>query len=107
MTDTIVVMVTAPGMEKATEMARTLVEEHLCACVNIVPGVRSIYVFEDKLCDDAEVLCVIKTRVELFGPLRDRIAALHPYKIPEILALAVDDANAPYLDWVRASTRAP
>ena len=98
------VHITAPDATQAADMARTLVEEGLCACVNIVSGVRSIYVYEGKLCDDPEVLCIAKTRPELFDRLQRRIRELHPYEIPEILAFAVDEGSAEYLDWLRQST---
>ncbi len=105
-TGAIVVMVTAPGLESATGIARALVTEGLAACVNIVPGVRSIYVWDGKLCDDSEALCVAKTRRDLFDRLRTRVIELHPYDVPEVLAFDLDDGNASYLEWVRGATRA-
>src|SRR5262249_49880501 len=104
MTDAIVILSTAPDAEKAAEIARALVEDHLAACVNIVPGVRSIYRWEGKLADDAEVLCVIKTARDRFDQVCARIKALHPYSVPEIIALPVVQGFAPYLEWVRGST---
>ncbi|HET6284662.1 MAG TPA: divalent-cation tolerance protein CutA [Polyangia bacterium] len=104
MADALEVHVTAPDAAQAAEMARTLVKEGLVACVNIVPGVRSIYFFEGKLCDDAEVLCIVKTRPALFDRLQQRIRELHPYQVPEILSFAVDEGTPSYLEWLRAST---
>jgi periplasmic divalent cation tolerance protein len=98
------VHITAPDAERAAEMARTLVGEGLCACVNIVKEVRSIYVYEGRICDEPEVLCLVKTRPELFPRLEARVRELHPYQVPEILAFAVEEGSAPYLDWLRAST---
>ena len=72
MTDYIVVFVTAPENE-AAELARTLVEERLVACVNIVPGLRSLYWWQGKVEDEPEVLCIMKTRSELFASLQDRV----------------------------------
>jgi periplasmic divalent cation tolerance protein len=83
------------------------VTEKLVACVNILPGLRSIYMWEGKVCDEEEVLCVLKTRRELFSALRDRVTALHPYQVPEIIALPLVDGSAPYLAWLRDETRAP
>ena len=104
MADALEVHVTMPDREKATSLARALVEEGLAACVNIVPGVRSIYRWEGRLQEDEEVLCFIKTRPALFDRARQRILALHPYEVPEILAFAVDDGSPAYLEWLKTST---
>lgn len=104
MADALEVHITAPDATQAAEMARTLVKEGLVACVNIVSGVRSIYVFNGKLCDDAEVLCIAKTRPALFARLQQRIRELHPYEVPEILSFAVDEGSDAYLEWLRAAT---
>jgi periplasmic divalent cation tolerance protein len=104
MADALELHVTMPDKERATSMARVLVEEGLAACVNIVPGVRSIYQWDGKVQEDDEVLCLIKTRPAVFERARDRILALHPYDVPEILAFAVDDGSAAYLEWLRKST---
>ena len=103
----VVVFVTAPSPEVAANLAKTLVAEKLVACVTILPGLRSIYTWEGKVCDEEEVLCVLKTRRELFPLLRDRVTALHPYQVPEIIALPLVDGSAPYLTWLRDVTRAP
>jgi periplasmic divalent cation tolerance protein len=104
--DFVVVLVTAPDADTAARVGRTVVEERLAACVNVIPGLRSIYEFEGKLYDDSEVLCLFKTRRALYPALRDRLAALHPYQVPEIIALPVVEGNAPYLAWLAAGTRA-
>jgi periplasmic divalent cation tolerance protein len=103
--DFVVVLMTAPDAEVASRIASTLVDESLVACVNILPGMRSIYRWEGKLCDEAEALCLMKTRLDLFPVVRDRIAALHPYQVPEIIALSLVAGSAPYLDWIRQSTK--
>ncbi|MFP2929784.1 divalent-cation tolerance protein CutA [Pyxidicoccus sp. 3LG] len=105
MTDVILVLVTAPSADKAAELARTLVEEQLAACGNIVPGLRSIYRWEGKVQDEPEVLLLLKTRSALFEALRARIVALHPYQVPEVLRVDVADGHAPYLAWILDSTR--
>ncbi len=89
-----------PDSDQAESLARTLVDEELAACVNIVPGVRSIYRFEDKIHEEDEVLCLVKTHPALFERLRDRILALHPYDVPEILAFKVHDSSRAYIDWL-------
>ncbi len=104
MTDYIVVFVTAPA-DEAPELAKTLVEERLVACVNIVPGLRSFYWWQGKIEDEPEVLCIMKTRSELFESLRDRVRELHSYEVEEIIALPILAGNLPYLDWIKENTQ--
>jgi periplasmic divalent cation tolerance protein len=99
-TDTMVVLVTAPTAEKAAEIARTLVEEKLAACGNVVPGIRSIYAWEGKICDDAEALLVLKVPAKRVQELSDRVVALHPYDVPEVVALRIEGGNEKYVDWI-------
>lgn len=106
MTDCVVVLVTAPGPEVAADLARTVVEEKLAACGNIVPGLRSIYRWEGKVCDEPEVLLILKTTADRFDALRERVVALHPYDVPEVLRFDVKDGHAPYLEWIRDSVGA-
>jgi periplasmic divalent cation tolerance protein len=103
----VVVLVTVPNQDVAASLARTLVEEKLVACVNILPGIRSIYSWQGTICDEAELLCVLKTRRELFPTVRERVVALHPYQVPEVIALPLTLGHAPYLDWLHDETRAP
>ncbi len=105
MTDAIVVLVTAPSEDKAVEIARTLVEERLAACGNIVHGVRSIYRWEGKVSDDTESLLILKSSAALFEALRARVVELHPYECPEVVQLSIDAAHEPYLAWLRDSVR--
>lgn len=105
--DFTVVFVTVPNADVAVALAKTLVAEKLVACVNILPGLRSIYVWDGKPCDETEFLCVLKTRRALFPAVRDRVTALHPYQVPEIIALPLVEGNLPYLAWLREETRAP
>jgi periplasmic divalent cation tolerance protein len=103
----VVVLMTAPDADVAGAIARTLVDERLVACVNLLPGLRSWYRWKGKLCDDAEVLCLMKTRLDLFPRLRERITALHPYEVPEVIALPLAAGSAPYLEWLRQATEEP
>ncbi len=96
----IVVFSTFPSEDKAADIARTLVSEGLCACVNLVPPVRSIYRWQGQLCDERETLAIIKTTRERFDALRERLVALHPYEVPEVIAIPVEAGHPPYLDWV-------
>ena len=93
-----------PNSDTARSIGRTLVEERLAACVNVVGGVLSIYSWKGALHEDDEVLCLIKTSPDRFDRLRARVVELHPYDLPEVMAFAVDDGSRAYLDWVRAST---
>jgi len=96
-----VVLVTAPDAEEGARIGRRLVEERLAACVNVVPGLRSLYLWEGRVEDDAEVLLVVKTRAERLDALALRVRDLHPYDVPEVVALPVVGGSAEYLAWVR------
>lgn len=100
----IVVMVTIPDQELGARLGRTLVEERLAACVNVMGGLRSVYRWKGELCDDQEALLVIKTRRELLESLTQRVMALHPYEVPEVLALEAVGGSAQYMEWVLAET---
>jgi periplasmic divalent cation tolerance protein len=99
----ITVLVTSP-QDKAAEIASNLVSSKLAACVNIVPTIRSIYTWQSEMCDDTESLLVIKTRAALFEPLRKRVLELHPYDVPEVIAMPIVNGHLPYLQWVDEST---
>jgi periplasmic divalent cation tolerance protein len=96
----LVVLSTFPNEDKAVEVARVLVEEGLAACVNVHPRVRSIYRWKGKLEDDAETLAIIKTTSERYDALAARLVALHPYELPEVIALPIAAGHAPYLAWL-------
>ena len=98
------VYTTLPDMETAREMAETLVKERLAACVNLYPGMRSIYEWQGRLEFDEEVTAIFKTTPERAQAAEARIAELHPYEVPAILRLPVEHVNAPYLAWLRART---
>jgi periplasmic divalent cation tolerance protein len=104
-TDAIVVLTTFGSGEKAAEVARVLVDERLIACANVLPQVRSIYRWQGKVNDEAEVLVVLKTSAERLARLQQRLRELHPYDVPEMLALRVDAGWAPYLEWLAAETK--
>ena len=100
-----VVLSTFPNPDKAAEIARALVDERLAACVNIVPAIRSIYRWQGAVSDDTETLAVIKTTRERYADLAARLRALHPYEVPEILALDVEAGHPAYVAWVEEQTR--
>ena len=105
--DVLLVLVTVPDLETGARIGRSLVEERLAACVNLIPGLRSIYRWQDKVQDESEALCLIKARRAGYDRLRDRIESLHPYEVPEIIAVAPTRGNAPYLRWIWDATADP
>lgn len=80
------------------------VEERLAACVNRLSGVHSTYRWQDRVAEEPEVLLVIKTTHERFDALRDRLLELHPYDVPELVALDISGGHVPYLEWIGAET---
>ena len=102
--DVRVVLVTAPDDETSLRIARALVEERLAACVNIVRTVRSVYRWEGEIQEDSEVLLMAKTRADRFEALASRVKALHPYELPEVLALPVTAGSDAYLEWVKTES---
>ncbi len=101
----VVVLSTVATAEDAERIAEALVERGLAACVNVVPGVVSIYRWKGAVQRDAELLLVIKTRSERLPALKEALTDLHPYDVPEALALTVSDGLAPYLAWLDDSVR--
>lgn len=100
MTDKIVVLSTCGSVEEAERLARALVEKRLAACVNIVPGVRSVYRWKDAIENEPEVLLVVKTSRPLVDDLKTEIERLHSYEVPEMIALPVVDGSEAYLQWM-------
>jgi len=102
--DVRVAFATAPDAEVAARIARALVEEELAACANLVSNVRSIYRWQGRLEDESEVMLILKTRADRVDALAERLRALHPYEVPELLVLPVESGLPAYLDWVRGAT---
>lgn len=98
---------TCPDPGTAARIAHALVEERLAACVNRVPGIASSYRWQGQIHEDAEVLLLIKTTRERFEALRERLIELHPYEVPELIALDIADGSAVYLDWLARETANP
>ncbi len=103
MSERVVALSTVGSPQDAERIARALVERRLAACVNIVPGVISFYRWRGELQRDAERMLVIKTRSEKLGALREALVALHPYELPELVALPIADGHPPYLGWIDES----
>lgn len=92
---------TCPNAESAQSLANALVGEGLAACVNHLPGVRSTYRWKGEVTTDSEELLLIKTTEARFPALKERLLALHPYELPELIAVPVAHGHDAYLDWVR------
>ena len=103
----VVVLSTVPDRKSAENIATALVQERLAACINVVPGLTSIYVWKDELRREPECLLIIKSTAGRFEALRQRLCALHPYETPEILALPVSHGDPDYLGWLTETTRSP
>jgi periplasmic divalent cation tolerance protein len=103
-----VVLCNAPP-DKAEAIARAALEAQLCACVNILPAVTSLYRWDGAIAKDTESTLVMKTRAELVPALTEAILAVHPYEVPEVIALPIVPGvgNSAYLSWVVAETRDP
>ena len=101
----LIVLVTAPDQETAGVIATALVEKRIAACVNILPGIRSIYRWEEGIHDDSEVMMIVKTREGVFDPeLIACVKELHPYQVPEVIALPIKLGDRKYLDWIIGET---
>jgi periplasmic divalent cation tolerance protein len=95
---------TCPDMDTAHALAERLLTERLAACINILPGLVSVYQWQDKLETDQEVLLLIKTTGQRIAALTARILALHPYDLPEVISHPITAGHPHYLDWVRQCT---
>ena len=89
--------------DKASRIARELVRRRVCACVNVVPGLRSVYTWKGEVEEDAESLLVIKTRADCFSALDRAIRELHPYEVFELIASRIERGNPEYLRWLDES----
>jgi len=103
MSDALVILCTCPDHAIAGRLARSLVQQRLAACVNIVPAIRSIYSWQGELCDDKEVLLVIKTLQSRFAELEAWLCEHHPYDVPEVVAISAEHVSADYLAWIASS----
>jgi periplasmic divalent cation tolerance protein len=102
---TLLCLCACPDDANATRIAEALVEERLVACVNLLPGMRSYYRWQGALERADEVLLLAKTADDRADALRERILALHPYELPEVILVEVDGGLPAYLDWIAAETR--
>lgn len=103
MSDILIVLCTFPDMAKARETGTALVESQLAACVNLIPAVESVYRWEGRVETSSEVLALFKTTPEAWPRFESRLGELHPYDVPEIVALRPDQVATSYAQWVAAS----
>jgi periplasmic divalent cation tolerance protein len=101
----IVVLVSAGSALNAETIARALVDQRLAACVNVLPGMRSIYRWQGRVAEDSEWLLVIKTERSHFAAVESCVRSLHTYEVAEVIALEIVEGSKPYLDWLLAQTR--
>lgn len=98
------VLSTVPDRDTGERIAAALVRERLAACVNILPGLTSIYYWQDAVQRDDELLLFIKTRKSCYPQLEKRLQSLHPYELPEIIAVPVEAGLTGYLQWIEDNT---
>jgi periplasmic divalent cation tolerance protein len=103
--DYVLVLTTLPAGHDAAALARTLLEERLVACVNVLPAMRSVYRWKGAVEEEDERQVLMKTRRERVPALRIRLRALHPYEVPEFLVVPILDGGEDYLRWIAESTR--
>jgi len=102
--DFILVYITCPDMEVATRLAQETVQSRLAACANIIPGMTSIYEWNNVLQTEQELVLILKTRTDMAAPLTEWITSNHPYTVPCILQIPVLTGNEPYLKWLVEQT---
>ena len=102
--DYVLALTTLPADADAGEFGRTLVNERLAACVNLLPVMESIYRWEGRVEFEAERQLIIKTSADRISDLWDRVRELHPYEVPEFVVIPIVDGNEAYLKWIRDST---
>ena len=96
----IVVFITAPDEDTAADIAKALVGEKLAACANIVKNIRSIYKWQGKTEDKSEVLMIAKTSRDMFSALEKKVKSMHPYDVPEIISVPIDQGSEQYIEWL-------
>ena len=105
MTGPVVVLSAVGAPPDAQRIARALVEERLAACVNVVPGVVSVYRWKGVVEKEDELLLVIKTMAQQVDTLKTRLLELHPYELPEVVVIPIGGGHAPYLEWIADQVR--
>ena len=99
----ILVLNTCPDRDVAESISQQLVKQKLAACINIVPGLTSVYEWQGQIQTDSEVLLLIKTQTSRYAELEQQLLSLHPYELPEIITVSIDSGYPPYLNWLNSS----
>ena len=105
MKEFIVIFVTSSSLEEAEKIGNSLVEKRLVACVNIMPEIKSIFLWKGKIAKEKEVLLIAKSRRELFDSIQNEVKVLHSYEVPEIIALPIEAGSEDYLEWIKKETQ--
>jgi len=105
MAEPLVVFITVPSKEEGECIGKTLVEENLAACVNIIPHVESIFHWEGEMCQEGEMILIVKSTRENLESLTQRVKELHSYQVPEIIALPIVGGSEDYLKWLEQETQ--
>jgi periplasmic divalent cation tolerance protein len=105
MKEFIVVFITCSSMKEAEKIGNSLVEKRLVACVNIMPEIKSIFLWKGKITKEKEVLLIAKSRMELFDSIQNEVRELHSYEVPEIIALPIEAGAEDYLEWIKKETQ--
>ena len=100
-----IVLCNCPDAAVANNIAKRLVNDKLAACVNIVPQISSVYMWQDEVVDEQEIMLLIKSKQTLFNDIEALINQLHPYDVPEVISLDITKGNAPYLQWLNESVK--
>ena len=100
MREYLLIFITAPAGDPAKHIAETLVSEKLAACVNVVQGVSSTYSWKGNIEHETEDLLLVKTRAELLETLTQKVIEIHPYDVPEVIAVSLEAGATPYLQWI-------
>lgn len=100
----IIILSNTNSMDSAETIANFLVKEKLAACVNIIPKIKSIYTWQNKIEKEEEVLMLIKTKQSLFNQVKEKITLLHPYEVPEIIRIDIKEGTNNYLNWIKNNT---
>ena len=103
MSDFVLILSTINDYEKARDISKKLLEDKLIACSNIVPKITSVYCWKGEICEDGECLMLMKSRRSVFDNIKARISELHPYEVPEIIAIDITDGTSDYLNWIKQS----
>ncbi len=98
-----IVLITAPTIECAKKLATGLIEEKLAACVNIIPGIHSVYRWQGQVQEDQEAMLICKTGLEQWEPLQQWVKTNHPYELPEIIQIPISQGLESYLRWIGES----